>query len=114
LESYSFTAAGSPRINHEWLSELFYYAAFRALGLRGIFIVFASVLAVLVVVVFYLCRKETKDTLLAGVATLFGGFLAMVVFAPRTEHFAWLCFLGIYMVFLRFRSGKRAPLWLIP
>jgi hypothetical protein len=114
LESYSFTAAGWPRINHEWLSELFYYAAFRALGLEGIFIVFASVLAVLVVAVFCLCRKETKDPVVAGVATLFGGFLAMVGFAPRTEHFAWVCFVAMYALLLRFRSGKPAPLWLIP
>jgi hypothetical protein len=114
LESYSFTASGWPRINHEWLSELVYYAGFSALGLRGIFIVFASLLAVLVVAVFCLCRKETKDPIVAGVATMFGGVLAMVGFTPRTQHLAWLCFAGIYAILLRFRSGKPAPLWLIP
>src|SRR5438552_11076201 len=52
VDTYSFTAAGAPWVNHEWLSELFYYGAFSAFGLRGVYLVFASVLAVLVVAVF--------------------------------------------------------------
>ncbi len=114
IDSYSFTAAGSPWMNHEWLSELFYYAAFRAFGLQGIFLLFASVLAVLVVAVFLLCRKQTDDPLAAAIATFFGGLLAMVGFTPRTQHFGWLCFVAIYAILLQFRSEKRAPLWLIP
>src|SRR5690242_10225565 len=33
VDMYSFTAAGAPWANHEWLSEMFYYGVFRALGL---------------------------------------------------------------------------------
>src|SRR5512143_1040493 len=36
IDTYSFTAAGSPWMNHEWLSELPYYAAFRGLSLTGV------------------------------------------------------------------------------
>lgn len=114
LDTYSFTAAGSPWINHEWLSELFYYGAFSALGLRGIFIVFASVLALIVVAVFFLCSKESDDPLAAAVASIFGGLLAMVGFGPRTQNFGWVCFIAIYAILLRFRSKRRGPLWLIP
>src|SRR5258708_11957389 len=114
IDTYSFTAAGSPWLNHQWLSELFYYAAFRAFGLQGIFVLFASVLAVLVVAVFSLCRKQTDDPLAAAIASIFGGLLAMVGFMPRTQNFGWLCFVAIYAILLRFRSEKRAPLWLIP
>jgi hypothetical protein len=114
VDTYSFTAAGSPWINHEWLSELFYYGGFHVLGLRGIFIVFASVLAVLVVAVFWLCLKQAQDPLAAAIAAIFGGLLAAVGFTPRTQHFGWLCFIGIYAILLRFRSERRAPLWLIP
>src|SRR5438067_67217 len=80
VDTYSFTASGSPWVNHEWLSELFYYGAFCAFGLRGVYLVFASVLAVLVVVVFSLCLKETKEPFAAGIASIFGGLLAMVGF----------------------------------
>jgi hypothetical protein len=99
---------------HDWLSELFYYAAFRAFGLQGIFVVFASVLAVLVVAVYSLCLRQTDDPLAAAIASVFGGLLTMVGFTPRTQHFGWLCFVAIYAILLRFRSAKRAPLWLIP
>ncbi len=114
VDTYSFTAAGSPWVNHEWLSELFYYGAFITFGLRGVFVVFASVISVLVVAVFALCLKETDDPLAAGIAAIFGGLLAMVGFAPRTQLFGWLCFVAIYAILLRFRSARRAPLWLVP
>ncbi len=114
VDMYSFTAAGSPWLNTQWLSELFYYAAFRAFGLQGIFLLFASVLAVMVVAVFYLCLDATDDPLASAIATIFGGLLAMVGFAPRTQLFAWLCFVAIYAILRRFRSGRDAPLWLIP
>src|SRR5689334_9217032 len=32
FDMYSFTAAGHPWINHEWLSEVPYYVAYRAFG----------------------------------------------------------------------------------
>lgn len=114
IDTYSFTAAGSPWINHEWLSELFYYAAFRGFGLQGIFVLFASALAILVIAVFCLCLGQAKDPLAAAIAAIFGGLLAMIGFTPRTQHFGWLCFVAIYAILLRFRSVKRAPLWLIP
>src|ERR1039458_4682432 len=33
---YTFTTAGAPLVNYEWLSELPYYLAFQAAGLRGL------------------------------------------------------------------------------
>jgi hypothetical protein len=114
VDMYSFTAAGAPWANHEWLSEIFYYAAFHALGLTGVFILFVSAVAILFVAVFSLCRRSTDDPVAAAVATMCGVFLAMVGFTPRAQHFGWLCFIALYAILLRFRSEKRGPLWLIP
>jgi len=114
VDAYSFTAAGSPWLNFEWFSEIFYYGAFSAFGLRGIFFVFASALAVLLVAVFGLCVKEWKDPFAAAIATIFGALLATVGFGPRTQNFGWLCFVAIYAILLHYRSAKRGPLWLIP
>ncbi len=114
VDTYSYTAAGSAWINHEWLSELVYYAGFRAAGLRGIFVIFTLALAALVVVVFWLCRREGADPFAAAIATLGGGFLAMVGFGPRTQTFGWLCFAAMFAILLRFRATRRAPLWLLP
>lgn len=114
VDTYSFTAVGSAWLNHEWLSEIFYYGPFSAFGLIGILVVFTVVLAVLVIAVFSLCMRESKDPFAAAIATIFGGLLAMVGFTPRTQNFGWLCFMGIYAILLRFRSTKDGPLWVIP
>ncbi len=114
VDTYSFTAAGSPWLNHEWLSEIFYYGAFNAFGLRGIFLVFALAFAILAIAVFALCMKESKDPFAAAIATIFGGLLASVGFGPRPQNFGWLCFIAIYAILLRFRSTKDGPLWLVP
>src|SRR5947209_10985350 len=35
-DMYSFTVAGHPWINHEWLSEIPYYLAYKGFGLVGL------------------------------------------------------------------------------
>jgi hypothetical protein len=114
VDSCSFTAAGTPWIDHEWLPEVFFYAAFQNFGLTGIFVLFTSLLAILLIAVFSLTLKESKDPFAAAIATLLGGLLAMVGFAPRAQNFGWLCFIGIYAILLRFRRTKDGPVWLIP
>lgn len=114
FDTYSFTAAGSPWLSFEWLSEIFYYGAFSAWGLQGIFILFTAAMGILLVAVFALCMKEAKDPLAAAIGTIGGALLAMVAFAPRTQTFGWLCFIAIYAILLRFRSSKEGPLWAIP
>jgi len=114
FDTYSFTTAGSSWMNHEWLPELIYYGAFSQFGLTGIFVVFTATLAVLLMAVFSLSMKESRDPLASGIATIAGGLLAMVGFGPRMQNFGWLCFAGIYAILLRFRAERRAPLWLIP
>jgi len=113
-DTYSFTAAGSPWIDHSWLSEVIYYSAYRTLGLRGVFVIFTLAIATLTIVTFFLCMKRTRDPFAAGVMTILGGLLAMVGFTPRAQNFGWLCFVAVFAILLRFRSAREAPLWLIP
>jgi hypothetical protein len=113
-DSYSFTAAGSSWVNHDWFSEVLYYTVFNALGLRGVFLLCSFVLAVIVVAVFLLSFERAKDPFAAAIAAFSGTVLAAVGFAPRTQLFGWLCFIGVYAIMLRFRSVRRGPLWLIP
>src|ERR1041385_1305044 len=77
IDSYSFTASGANWIDHSWLSELIYYSGYRTLGLRGVFVMFAISVAVLAVSIFRLCIRRTSDPLAAGVAAIFGVWLAM-------------------------------------
>jgi hypothetical protein len=113
-DNYSFTAQGASWIDHSWLSEMAYYSVFRWSGLRGVFILFAAAVTVLSLTVFVMCRKRTGDPLVAGIATVIGGLLAMVGFTPRAQNFGWLCFTALFAILLRFRTERRAPLWIVP
>jgi hypothetical protein len=113
-DSYSFTAAGSVWLDHSWLSELIYFAGYRAFKLQGVFVIFTIAIAAFLVGLFCLCRKRNNDPLAAGISAIWGGLLAMVGFTPRAQNFGWLCFLALFAILLRFRDEKRAPLWLLP
>ena len=114
IDNYSFTAAGAQWIDHSWLGEVIYYGFYRLLGLQGVFLALTVATCILVVSVFFLCRKETQDALAAAVATIMGTLLAMVGFSPRAQHFGWLCFVCIFSILLRYRRERNAPLWLLP
>jgi len=112
-DTYSFTAAGAPRINYEWLSELAYFFAYRVGGLRGILTLYFGVLVAIFSGVYYLCCKAGADGTNSVLAVFLGILLAAVSIGPRTLLFGWLCLVGVLIVLDRFRrTGK--GLWLMP
>jgi hypothetical protein len=113
-DMYSFTVAGRPWINPEWLSEVPYYLAWRAFGLIGI----KSVELLLVETIFfgliYLCWRHSGNIKAALLACYFAVFLAVVNFGPRTILFGYAFLVLLLIILERFRSQSRGPLWLIP
>ena len=113
VDTYTFSAAGSPWISFEWLSEVPYYLAFRAMDLQGILLVYSTVVALIFIGVYYRCWRAGANCKDAAVATLGGICLAGVSLAPRTLLFGWLCMEGLLLVLDHFRrTGK--GLWLLP
>src|SRR5262249_15194432 len=102
-DTYSFTAAGTPRMNYEWLSELAYYCAYGLGGLRGILGLYFSVLVLIFGGVYYLCCKAGADGTNAVLSVFLGILLAAVSIGPRTLLFGWLCMVGVLVVLDRFR-----------
>ena len=112
-DTYSFTTAGAPWINFEWLSEVPYYLAFRAAGLQGILLVYFLVLVLIYVGVYYRSCRAGADCKNATIATLGAICLGGVSMAPRMLLFGWLCLTGELLVLNHFeRTGRR--LWLLP
>ena len=113
VDTYSFTAAGSPRLDFEWLSEVPFYLGFKAAGLQGILTVYFAVLVLIYVGVYYRSCRAGADCKDATLATLLAIFLGVVSIGPRTLLFGWLCMVGLLLVLDRFqRTGK--GLWLLP
>jgi hypothetical protein len=113
VDTYSFTAAGSPRLDFEWLSEVPFFLGFKAMGLQGILSVYFAVLVLIYVGVYYRSCRAGADCKDATIATLLAIFLGVVSIGPRTLLFGWLCMVGLLLVLDRFqRTGK--GLWLLP
>lgn len=113
-DMYSFTVAGHPWMNHEWLAELPYYFAWRALGLSGIEALSLGVLSLIFLGVLYLSYRECGNYKAAVLATSYAIFLGTVSFGPRTILFGYAYLVVLLIVLQRFRQSGHAPLWLLP
>ncbi len=111
---YSYTAFGHPWINSEWLAEIPFYLAWRALGLVGIEALSLLLLASIYLGLLYLCWKKTGNIKASAGACYFAVFLGSVSFGPRTLLFGYDYLLALLLILERFRSRGRAPLWVIP
>ena len=113
-DHYSFTVAGVPWINHEWLAELPYYFAWRALGLSGINAVMFATLVLIFFGVLYLAHQESKHYKASILAVCLTLFLGSVSFGPRTILFGYLHLVLLLILLQRFRQKGGASRWLIP
>lgn len=111
---YSFTVAGHPWINHEWLSEIPFYLAYRAFGLVGLKSLTFFTVDVVFLLLLYLCYRENRNFKASIAACCFSTFLATVSFEPRTILFGYVYLLILLIVLQRFRLQGKAPLWIIP
>jgi len=113
VDSYSFGAAGSPWLAHEWLSEIPFFLAFKAMGLQGILGVYFAVLVLIYVGVYYRSCRAGADCKNATVTTLLAIFLGVVSIGPRVLLFGWLCMVALLLLLDRFQRKGRG-LWLLP
>ena len=113
VDTYSFGAAGSPWMDHEWLSEVPYFAAYNVAGLRGLLAVYFGVLVLIYAGVYYRSCNSGADCKSATVTTLLAILLGVVSIGPRMLLFGWLCMVVLLLLLDRFRQTGRG-LWLLP
>jgi len=113
VDTYSFGAAGSPWLDHEWLSELPFFVAFRAGGFQGILALYFAVLVLIYAGVYYRSCTAGADCKDAAIATLLAISLGVVSIGPRVLLFGWLCMVALLLVLDRFRTTGKS-LWLLP
>jgi len=109
---YSFTTAGQPWINPEWLAEIPYYLAYRAFAERGIFLMMLLAVDLIIAGVLFLCYRRSGQISASWLATWLAVLLAAINIGPRTILFGWLCFLAEILILEAFRRG-RDRLWLL-
>jgi len=113
-DMYSFTAAGQPWINTEWLSEIPFYFAYRAFGLSGLKALTFVLPSLIILLLLYLCFQESRNFKASIAVCAFSSFLAKVSYGPRTILFGYIFLVLLLIVLQRFRLRGSAPLWLVP
>ncbi len=113
-DTYSFTATGSPWVDHEWLSELVFYGGYRAMGLRGIAIVYTTLAAITFAGLYYLSCFVGANPKTASIVMGLGILLGSVSFGPRMLLFGWVFMVMLVIILERYAVGRSGPLWLIP
>ena len=113
-DMYSFTVPTTPWINHEWLSEIPYYLAWKAFGLAGVKSLSLALMALIFLGLLYLCYRESRNFKSSVAACALAVFLSSVSFGPRTILFGYLYLVVLLIILQRFRQQNNGPLWLIP
>lgn len=113
VDLYTFTAVGAPAIDHEWLSELVYYAAHQGWGQGGLLVVYAALLVASYGGVFALALRRGAGRADAALVTVFAVALGSYSFGPRMMHFGWLCLVALMYVLDQCERKPRL-LWLLP
>ncbi|MBZ5542962.1 MAG: hypothetical protein LAO07_04695 [Acidobacteriia bacterium] len=113
-DMYSFTAAGHPWLNHEWLAEVPYYLAWRAGGVRGLYALFLSLLIVIHLAIFYWASEQSRNLKAAFLVGCSSVFLTKVSFGPRTILFGYIFIILLLLILSRYRATGKAPLWVLP
>lgn len=112
---YSFTFAGRPWTDHEWLTEVIFTLTYRLAGLWGPIVLCAVVLVATYALVY-------RTLVVLHVNRIFAAFLvfvaivpASITWGPRPQMFS-LLFLALFGLVLHQSnpSGKGRALWILP
>jgi hypothetical protein len=112
-DMFSFTVAGKPWMNNEWLSELPFWFAWQWMGVRGLFLITVVLMQTIMAGVLYLGWLRTGDIKGSFLACVLALLMAMVSYGPRTLLFGWLLFVFELILLHKFHNGTD-HLWLLP
>lgn len=113
-DMYSYTVAGAPWIDHEWLTEIPYYLAWRVWGLRGIFLLMMCLIEAVMLGTYALGTLVSGSAKSAFLASFVAMFLATVSFGPRTLLFGWIYLIVLLAVLWRYKHHGKDSLWVLP
>jgi multisubunit Na+/H+ antiporter MnhB subunit len=111
---YSFTVSGCPWVNTEWLGEIPFYLAYRALGISGLKALTFLLPSALMLLLLYLCYQESRNIKASIAVCGLASFLAVVSYGPRTILFGYIFTVLLLIILQRFRARGDAPLWVLP
>ena len=114
VDTYAYTTAGQPWLNHEWLSQVLMAAIYGGTGSTGLLLSkFAIAVTTFLLVLSQVWRRARSAHTRAVVGLLAVAVLARG-FSIRPQMFTY-CFLALILRLLEdVRGGRQWALWLVP
>lgn len=115
MEPFSFTVAGQPWIDPEWLSEMFFWLGFKWAGFLGVYAVAATAICGNIWFIYWRGRRKSRSAAVSFWMSVAAMLLMTVNASARTILFGYLA-LSVEMLILdRVESGGNPRLlWLLP
>jgi hypothetical protein len=113
VDSLSFTAAGRPWLNHEWLAEVIFYGVHRRAGLSGLLVLVAAIATATMYVVHRRMERRGVRPLVALFLLLPGAF-AMAGSAGLRIQPVTLLLLAIFLLVLEISREDSRVLAVLP
>ena len=114
VDTYSYTVAGQPWVNHEWLSQGILGAVFQWAGSPGLLILKFVIATLTFLLLFSRIRRRSATPYIWGSV----GLLAVAVlargFAIRPQIFTYCGAALTLWLIDRYRDGGKAALWCFP
>ena len=107
---FTYTVAGQPLVNVNWLTQIFYFSAFELGGLSLVRLINAFVLAAMMGSVVYLCWRSSGSLGIASAVAVFTFFGLWQVLTIRPQTFSLLLFVLLYGILL---AAKKRPILLL-
>lgn len=112
-DTFSFTVPNHEWITHEWLSQVFMWGVYRLMGLAGLILCFALLIA-LAFWLIYLCTPGRPY--LAAFVILLAALASAIVWGARPQIFNLLLTAAFVFIVEQHKSGQvgQRALWLLP
>jgi hypothetical protein len=108
---FSHTMTGQTLTPHEWLAQVLLALAHRNLGLPGVVLLTALIIASTFTIVFYESQARSKSPVISLGITILAAVASSLHWLARPHVFTFI-FLAIWSLLLeRVRRGKHVPLW---
>jgi hypothetical protein len=107
---FTYTVAGQPLVDVNWLTQVFYYGTFELGGMPLVQLINALVLAAMAGIVVHLCWRESGSLGIGSALAVFTFFGLWQVLTVRPQTFSFLLFVVLYEILL---AAKRRPVLLL-
>ncbi len=114
VEPYSFTVAGQPWINPEWLSEIPFWLSYKSLGPVGIFLIAWLGVSANALFIYWRSYFHSRNRGVALWVSALGFVLMWVNASSRTILFGYLALSAELAILESAERGNERRLWLLP